>query len=435
MFQKIKKLDKNLIDFVIYHANCPDGLGSALAVYVYYKNNFPNKKIEFYPAAHGSNPPMINDKNVLICDFSYKKDAINKIINECKSFLIIDHHISAQKELEDLHDEYKIFDMTHSGAFLTWVYFFPNEEVPSLIKYIEDNDIWIKALPYTKEVTAYISILPNEIEQYEKLLQTGMIENIAIPHGKVLLIQQNKIIEKALNSSFIKFIDIGGNSYFVAMSNSATFQSEIGNQLLGKYVNCDFSVVYSENYGSTSISLRSANDRTDVSEIARRYGGGGHRNAAGCSLSDVKLLGHPVGGDDRIFKNLNNAEFVFNKIVQINNTSYTFNYVLLNETCYGYKIGNYFLQTKTIEEDKIIQKCCALYRHKNNVSNFYTKFDFSFTWNYENDKTLFITTWNKETINSEIVTSLFNKYDDFSISSNHAVFTLPEKRVVFGEFA
>lgn len=411
----LKKLNKNLIDFVIYHANCPDGLGSALAVYVYYKNNFPNKKIEFYPAAHGTNPPSINNKNILICDFSYKKNAINKIIDECQSFLIIDHHLSAQKELEDLDNEYKIFDMTHSGAFLTWAYFFPNEEVPSLIKYIEDNDIWTKVLPHTREVSAYISTLPNEIEEYEKLLEIGAIENIAIPYGKVLLAQQNKIIEKALNSSFLKFVDIGGNSYFVAMSNSAIFQSEIGNQLLEKYPSCDFSVVYSESYGAASISLRSADDRVNVSEIARRYGGGGHRNAAGCSLSDVKLLGYPVGGDNKLFKNLKNVEFVFAQ----------YNCVFLNETCYGHKIGNYLLQTRTTEGDKVIQECCALYRQKNNDPKFYAKFDFSFVWNYENDKTWFIVTWNKETINLETVTNLFGKDENFSISHDQVIFTLP----------
>ena len=412
----LKKLNKNLIDFVIYHANCPDGLGSALAVYVYYKNNFPNKKIEFYPAAHGTNPPLINNKNILICDFSYKKNAINKIIDDCQSFLIIDHHLSAQKELEDLHNDYKIFDMTHSGAFLTWAYFFPNEEIPPLIKYIEDNDIWTKVLPYTREVTAYISSLPNEIEEYEKLLASNMIEKIAIPYGKVLLTQQNKIIEKALNSSFIKFVDIGGNSYFVAMSNSAIFQSEIGNQLLEKYSSCDFSVVYSETYGATSISLRSANDRVDVSEIARRYGGGGHRNAAGCSLSDVKLLGYHVGGDNKLCKNLKNIEFKF--------VFTQYNSVFINETCYGHKIGNYLLQTRTNEGDKVIQECCSLYRQINNDLNFYAKFDFSFVWNHENDKTRFIATWNKETINLETVISLFGLYDNFTISTGHIVFTL-----------
>ena len=40
--------------------------------------------------------------------------------------------------------------------------------------------------------------------------------------------------------------------------------------------------------GMVHISLRSR-DRIDVSEIALKFGGGGHARAAGCSLPDVKL--------------------------------------------------------------------------------------------------------------------------------------------------
>jgi hypothetical protein len=45
----------------------------------------------------------------------------------------------------------------------------------------------------------------------------------------------------------------------------------------------DFSAIYSINdsQNTTSFSLRSSNEHYDVSEIAKIYGGGGHRNASG----------------------------------------------------------------------------------------------------------------------------------------------------------
>ena len=39
--------------------------------------------------------------------------------------------------------------MTHSGAYITWKYFFGDDEVPLLIKYIEDNDIYVIKLVIT----------------------------------------------------------------------------------------------------------------------------------------------------------------------------------------------------------------------------------------------------------------------------------------------
>lgn len=50
--------------------------------------------------------------------------------------------------------------MTHSGAMLTWFYFFPEIEPPLLIKYIEDRDIWTKALPNTDDFSSWFYTLP-----------------------------------------------------------------------------------------------------------------------------------------------------------------------------------------------------------------------------------------------------------------------------------
>ncbi len=40
---------------------------------------------------------------------------------------------------------------------------------------------------------------------------------------------------------------------------------------------------------NTFFSLRSTDDRTDVSKIAKKLGGGGHRNAAGCMVNEIKF--------------------------------------------------------------------------------------------------------------------------------------------------
>jgi oligoribonuclease NrnB/cAMP/cGMP phosphodiesterase (DHH superfamily) len=113
--------------------------------------------------------------NVLICDFSYKKDTMLKLVSEAKTLAIIDHHKSAEEDLKDISDENKVFRMDHSGAFLTWAYFYPLSPMPLLIKYIEDNDIWIKAMPNTRELTSYIYSLPFEFEEYEKLLDEKVL--------------------------------------------------------------------------------------------------------------------------------------------------------------------------------------------------------------------------------------------------------------------
>ena len=64
------------------------------------------------------------------------------------------------------------------------------------------------------------------------------------------------------------------------MLNASTNVSEIGNELCRVYPDAPFSATYCDRKGVRSWSLRSVGD-FDVSEVARRYNGGGHRNSAG----------------------------------------------------------------------------------------------------------------------------------------------------------
>jgi nanoRNase/pAp phosphatase (c-di-AMP/oligoRNAs hydrolase) len=72
----------------------------------------------------------------------------------------------------------------------------------------------------------------------------------------------------------------------LAVNATAKYASELGNRLAKKSA---FGCVYSYD-GSRKewqYSLRSTNEGPDVSSIAKRHGGGGHRNAAGFAGKDA----------------------------------------------------------------------------------------------------------------------------------------------------
>ena len=140
-------MNKDNIDFVIYHNPCCDGFGPAYVAWKYLPTKFPNKKVTYYPDNYGNVAPIVKDKNILISDFSYPENVINTMIKESKSFLIIDHHVTSEQNLENIPNKYKIFDKSNSGCVLTWKYFFPNEPIPTMLLYIEDRDLWKKQLP------------------------------------------------------------------------------------------------------------------------------------------------------------------------------------------------------------------------------------------------------------------------------------------------
>ena len=57
-------MDPNSVNVVIYHADCTDGFGAAYSAWKCLGN-----RAEYYACKHGTPPPNVKDKNVVILDF------------------------------------------------------------------------------------------------------------------------------------------------------------------------------------------------------------------------------------------------------------------------------------------------------------------------------------------------------------------------------
>lgn len=56
--------------------------------------------------------------------------------------------------------------------------FFPDEEVPKIIKYVEDSDLWKGEYDDTKYVVNYLSTNANTPEKILEFIENGGIEEI-----------------------------------------------------------------------------------------------------------------------------------------------------------------------------------------------------------------------------------------------------------------
>lgn len=278
----------NEVDILVYHDNCIDGFGCVISAEYYLRVHNSEQKIIYVAASYDKELEVdVANKNVIFCDFSYKKNKMDEIKMKAKNILILDHHKSAVAELEHLDKCYKVLDMNQSGAYITWSYFNGHYDIPLLIKYIQDNDLWIKKMEYTNEIYAYLNSLEKHIPNFYVLLDDGsLLKKIDI--GMLILKKENEDMNALLNNSIVKPINIKNKTYMVAMLECSIYKykSELGNRMLLLHNLCDFAMIYNyeEVNDKTYISLRSNNFKTDVSEIAALYGGGGHRNASGISL-------------------------------------------------------------------------------------------------------------------------------------------------------
>lgn len=267
----------------IFHANCSDGFGAALAVV-----NHPDwgDDAEYIAAHYGDTPPDVFGKDVVIVDFSYPRETLLQMNRDASSLLVIDHHKTAQKDCEGL--AFCIFDMEHSGAYLAWDHF--HGEVPLFIRYIEDRDLWKWQLKGSKELSAALQTYEMDFYVWDEFLNDWVLDDL-IDEGTHILKYQKIEVQRVIkrwkeNPSFITL-----KNYKVPVLNTTTLVSEIGHELSKDY---DFSATYFVNHlGQSIFSLRSQKDKTDVGEIARYYGGGGHPNAAGFTLDENDAILHP----------------------------------------------------------------------------------------------------------------------------------------------
>ena len=285
---------------ILYHGqHCTDGWGSALAAFLKFGIN-----AIYLPMSHADNdqPPDVRGKDVYILDFCFKKEVIEKMIEDADSVLVIDHHKTAEKELCNISDKNKIFDMNKSGAVLTWEYFFPDKKVPLLFQHIQDRDIWTKKLKGTDAVAVVLQDMNKTIENVEDwqyYLDDDTIPKL-IDKGSSVLEHQKQNLKKLRRSSYIDewtlcLEDGKLRKHKVVVVNSPLLQSDLGGMLLllDEFREARFAAIYYYNGVNTVFSLRSCDDKQDVSVVAKLFGGGGHRNASGCALKGFsKKLEH-----------------------------------------------------------------------------------------------------------------------------------------------
>ncbi len=257
----------------IYHGNCADGFGAAWAV------RKALGDIEFFPGVYQSPPPDVGGKDVVMVDFSYKRPVLDQMAADARSILIIDHHKTAAEDLVNLPENVVCkFDMNHSGAMLTWNHFFPSDPPPTLLLHIEDRDLWRFALQNTRQIQANVFSYPYDFQVWDKLMAADL--SLLASEGEAIERKHFKDINELVGVTARDML-IGGHRVPVA-NLPYTLVSDAAHKLAkGK----PFAACYWDTPKGRVFGLRSDENGIDVSEVAKQYGGGGHRNAAGFTVS------------------------------------------------------------------------------------------------------------------------------------------------------
>lgn len=262
--------------YVIYHKNCNDGTASAMLV-----DKFVKGKKTFIDLFPGDPVPDMPDCEFLyIVDYSFKRDIILELHKKYDNnkVVVLDHHKTARTELEGLPNCF--FDMSKCGATMVWNHF-TDKPVPKFIQYIEDYDLYTKKLDHIDAITTCLHAGPRTIDQFKHYLKEfenkKRFSEFVVCGGDMLVYRKSQI---ELQAQFARRDQIDGVDCMV-VNAPASFSSDLGEYLYNKYPDVKFVCIYYDlAEGYRCYSLRSKGD-FDVTTIAKKYGGGGHKNAAG----------------------------------------------------------------------------------------------------------------------------------------------------------
>ncbi|MGH7141265.1 MAG: hypothetical protein ACREGH_01355 [Minisyncoccia bacterium] len=262
---------------VIYHADCYDGFSGAWTAWKRFGDVADYRPMKYTDVM----PRDLAGARVYFIDFCYDKDTMLAYEKEALSLTLIDHHAGARDVSEAVHDH--AFDDARSAATLAWSYFNPGVPVPEFLSYIEDSDLWRYALPFSKEIGAYLFMVPFDFEEWDRLSRDfedqRIFEQLA-ERGSYYQEYFTRAVEKLAH--FAEPVEFDGYTV-LAVNGPRILRSELG-YVLSKWQS-PFGIVYYKAGGVWHITMR-GDGVINLAEIAKRYGGNGHHNAAGFRVPD-----------------------------------------------------------------------------------------------------------------------------------------------------
>jgi hypothetical protein len=268
----------------IFHAGCPDGFGAAWSAWLAWGER------GVYVARGHEDPLRAREfagDYVLFADIAPPPHAYRPLSEQAGQLVVLDHHVSAQRAFEadpflarELAAAGHVvrFDLARAGSALAWSALHPDEPLPDLLAYVEDQDLWRWKLPRSHEINAAIASHPRDFVTWSALAAAPL--DALVEQGTPILRSQRIEVERALSQAH----PISLPGLRVEAVNARALRAEIGHELATRArFGAACGAVYRIEGRRVDVSLYSIGE-LDVADLATSLGGGGHRNAAGFSL-------------------------------------------------------------------------------------------------------------------------------------------------------
>lgn len=228
-----------------------------------------------------------DNEDVVILDFSFQEpgdwDKLRKITTR---ITWIDHHETAIKNAPEwlLKDSAGIRDQAFCGAWLTWIFLFPEISVPNSLKMIDAWDRWThKDRPDILNFMSGLKIIDDTVgsQDWMTILNDNpqKIKEI-IANGKIIREYDKKSWADELNE-FAYEIE------FEDFNNCIVLHKNVGNSKVFESIWGKYQIYILASYNGELWTVHLYSDKVKVNDIAESFGGGGHPSASGFQCKEL----------------------------------------------------------------------------------------------------------------------------------------------------
>jgi oligoribonuclease NrnB/cAMP/cGMP phosphodiesterase (DHH superfamily) len=300
----------------VYHSIDLDGWMSA-AIVKHWWNNMPEMKssedkLDFIGYNYGQPIPDLSSyEKVIMVDISFPVSHMVLLRNK---LIWIDHHISAINSNKGVHGKFPeingLTDTKFAACELIWKYFFPNENMPEIVRLLGRYDCFghkgtdeeLKVLEFQYGARQCITNYEDAYNYLHNcLIQEGqIIENSILLNGKCIYEYLCTDAKQSYKNGFSLFLREPLSTCIKDPSDFPERKFICINKERFNPIN--FGIDYhADGYdgaacfnrrsdGNWTFSLYNDNGLVDCSVIAKTFGGGGHKGAAGFVTKNIEQI-------------------------------------------------------------------------------------------------------------------------------------------------
>lgn len=223
------------------------------------------------------------DEDIFVVDFRFSIEDM-QWLSDNATLHWVDHHKTALDEAHEvgfISSGGQLLEIGKAGCELTWIYEHGETDMPLAVSLLGRYDVWDhedkRTLPFQYGMRTHPNTLPDCQEVWNKVFNDYVYWMKIIETGEIILAyenSQNTMYAKGMSYE-AEFEGLRAIVMNKAYANSKAFDSIYDDS---KH---DIMIMYGVKPGEIKYSLYSVKAEIDVSEIAKKYGGGGHKGAAG----------------------------------------------------------------------------------------------------------------------------------------------------------